>query len=365
MGADILERCAHTRVVRSDVGNGTGRGLRRVQLGEADPREHGVQADRRLPAAEPSAAAARPALADREVPDLAGEALGAAHQAAALDEPGADTDGAGEVEQVIGVAAGAVVELGERTAVGVVADPGQALPPERVVDRGGQRRTGDPEVGGPGDGAVVLGDQAGYGDRGADRVRAVVAQQGGHLVSEPGKGRLDFPDVGDGAGHPMPDRAGQVDDHCGDVLDVGLEADTHRPAAGQGQPKPGPAAVATAHLLCLTDRAGLLEVTDDRAHRGLGQAGASGELGAAGRPVVAQRPEHRRGIAAPDVRLRASHGPRRGARARAGPAARTPRLWSRSPRGPGAATRAAAPSSPPRPASAAPAPGASPRRAPR
>ncbi len=160
-----------------------------------------------------------------------------------------------------------------------------------------------PEVGGPGDGAVVLGDQAGYGDRGADRVRAVVAQQGGHVASEPGQGRLDFPDVGDGAGHPVPDRAGQVDDHCGDVLDVGLEADTHRPATGQGQSKPGPAAVATAHLLGLTDRAGLLEVTDDRAHRGLGQAGAAGELGAAGGPVVAQRPEHRRGIAAPDVRL--------------------------------------------------------------
>ena len=138
MLADVGQRRTHARVVRRDVGDCSGRRLRRAELGQAHPREHRVQADRRLPAAEPAASAARPSLADREVADLAGEAPGAAHQAATLDQSGTDPDGAGEVEQVLGAAAGAMVELGERPAVGVIADPGPALPSEGVVDRGSE-----------------------------------------------------------------------------------------------------------------------------------------------------------------------------------------------------------------------------------
>ena len=115
-----------------------------------------------------------------------------------------------------------------------------------------------------------------------------VAQQRGHLLGERGQRPLDPAHVGDRAGDPVPHRTRQVDDDRGDVLHVGLEADADVSAPGEGEPEARAAAITAAHLLVGADRAGLLQVADDRTDRGLGEPGAAGELRAGGGSVLTQ-----------------------------------------------------------------------------
>ena len=110
------------------------------------------------------------------------------------------------------------------------------------------------------------------------RVQPLLAQQSSHLLGERGQRPLDPAHVGDRTGDPVSHGTRQIEDDRGDVLHVGLEADADVSATGEGEPEARAAAIPAAHLLVGADRAGQLQVADDRTDRGLGEPGAAGEL---------------------------------------------------------------------------------------
>ena len=135
-------------------------------------REHRVQADRGLPAAASARSRTRAVGSPTGMwPTSPAKPAAAAHQVAVLDDAGADADGAGEVEQREAAPRGAVVGLGVRRAVGVVADlaPGSRAP-GRAPAASASPAALDVEVGRPRDGAVVAADQARHGDVGPDQL---------------------------------------------------------------------------------------------------------------------------------------------------------------------------------------------------
>ena len=86
-----------------------------------------AQADGGLPAAAPAAAAHDLRVAERGVPDLAGEPAGPAQQLVGHDHAAADADLAGQVDQVRGPRLGPHRPLRDRREVRVVLDPDRAV----------------------------------------------------------------------------------------------------------------------------------------------------------------------------------------------------------------------------------------------
>ena len=96
------------------------------------------------------------------------------------------------------------------------------------------------------------------------------------------------------------DLAGEVEHDGRDVVDVQLQAEGDEALAAQRHRTARSAAGAGPRAL-LGDRAGRLEVGDDDADRGLGQAGVLGQLGPGGRAEPAQGAEHRCGVVPPQA----------------------------------------------------------------
>ena len=219
---------------------------------------------------------------------------GAPDQPTAVDEPGADADRAGEVEQVLGCRRPAPWCSSASAAQSAsLLTRARSCQPNASSTSSASEVPVMPRLGVHATVRSSSRDQARVRRRwrrpGAGRRRAAARRP--RRPARPGPARPRRTSA-TGAGDPVPDRAGQVEDDRGDVLDVGLEADADGPATRQREPEARAAAVTAAHLLVARDRAGLLQVADDRADRGLGEAGAAGELGAGGRAVVAQRPQH-------------------------------------------------------------------------
>jgi len=146
VAADCRQEVARGRVRGCPRGHRPGGLDRSVELGHPDRRQHRMQADRGLPATPAAAAAACVGVAYGQVPDLAGETRAALQQPPVGDDPGADADRAGEAERVPHTLRGAVLRLGVRRTVGVVAD----LHPtagERVLEIGRiETAAGAPQV---------------------------------------------------------------------------------------------------------------------------------------------------------------------------------------------------------------------------
>ncbi len=84
-----------------------------------------------------------------------------------MDDPGSDSDRSGDVERVRDVGRDTVGGLGQRCAVGIVVDRDGAAAENRL-ELCGEVDVVPPEVGSPGDRAVVVLHEAGHCDSGAD-----------------------------------------------------------------------------------------------------------------------------------------------------------------------------------------------------
>ncbi len=146
---------------------------------------------------------------------------------AVLDDAGTDADGAGEVEQRGRVGRGAVVRLGVRRAVGVVADVHRTAAAEGALDLG--RRPGCPSMSTLGAHATVRssprtrpGTATTAPDQLAVRVRADPSAPWRPPAPSSVAERTVRPD---GPRLVSDHRAGEVEDHGRDVVDVELQAE--------------------------------------------------------------------------------------------------------------------------------------------
>ncbi len=167
------------------------RDLRRVAAGQLDEalpaasvhHRSGLLAQRRaggvaLPAAPSTAGAGDAAVGHDHVADLAGEAVGAAHEPAVDDEPAPDAGAEGDEDRRVGPGGGAGLVLGPGGAGGVVVGPdgepeglGQGRPHRQLDDAG--------QVGGEAEGAVTV-DQPGQPDAEGGGGGRLGPEGGGH-----------------------------------------------------------------------------------------------------------------------------------------------------------------------------------------
>ena len=224
--------------------------------------------------------------------DLAGEPRPAADELAVLEDAGADADGAGEVERVAYAAGSAVVRLGVRRAVGVVADLDRAAG-DQAGDGLREVAALDVEVGRPRDRTVVVAHQRRDGQGRPDHLPAVDVPVD-HLAHQVGErvGACRRTAVAEDHG------ATEVEDDGRHVVDVELEAEAGVPVAAQRDGPPGAAAGARSRVLLDHGPRGS-QARDDHADRRLGEPGVLRELGARGRAVLTQGAQDGGGVLPP------------------------------------------------------------------